>query len=251
MIYFVGAGPGDPELITLKGYRLLKKADLVIYTGSLVNPLILEYAPEKAKFINSASLNLEEIISVMAASYEKGDVVVRLHTGDASIYGAIGEQMYELENRGINYEVVAGVSSFLAAAAALKKEYTVPSGPQTVIVTRLEGRTSVPSTENLGDLAAHRASMAIFLSVGMIDRVQEELLKNYPPETPAAVVYKVSWPDEVFLRCTVKDLAKVTKDSGITKTALILLGDFLEKRGKSKLYDKHFTHGCREGENGG
>lgn len=251
MIYFVGAGPGDPELITLRGYRLLKEAEVIVYAGSLINPQILEYASNGARFINSASLTLEEIVSVMVESYKKGETVVRLHAGDVSIYGAVGEQMYELENRGIDYEVVAGVSSFLAAAASIKKEYTVPSGSQTLIVTRLEGRTPVPKKENLASLAAHGASMAIFLSAGMMERVQEELLQSYPPETPAAVVYKISWPDEMLLKCTLKDLAKATREAGITKTALILVGDFLEKKGKSKLYDKFFTHGCREGENGG
>ncbi|MEW6623437.1 MAG: precorrin-4 C(11)-methyltransferase [Bacillota bacterium] len=247
MIYFVGAGSGDPELITLKGYRLLQEADLVVYTGSLINERVLEYTRAGARLINSASLNLEEIVQMMVEAYENGDKVVRLHTGDPSLYGAIGEQMEALNEKKVPFKVVPGVSSFLAAAASLKREYTVPDGTQTVIITRLEGRTPVPPTEKLGSLAAHGSSMAIFLSVGMIDKVVEELLKGYTPDTPAAVVEKASWPDERILRCNLGELAQATREAGVTKTALILVGSFLSETGQSKLYDKEFTHEYREG----
>jgi precorrin-4/cobalt-precorrin-4 C11-methyltransferase len=245
LISFVGAGSGDPELITLKGYRLLQEADLVVWAGSLVNEKILEYTRPNARRVNSAQLNLEEIMGLMVEAYEMGEKVVRLHTGDPSLYGAIGEQMEILERQQIPYQVVPGVSSFLAAASSLKKEYTVPDGSQTLIITRLEGRTPVPATENLSSLAAHGASMAIFLSIGMIDRVVQELLQGYSPGTPAAVVEKASWPEERIIQGTLLDLPAMIKESGIKKTALILVGDFLRESGKSKLYDKEFTHEYR------
>lgn len=249
MISFVGAGPGDPEMITLKGCRLLQEADLVIYTGSLINPEILKYAGEKARLVNSASLDLSGIMKLILEAYQRGEKVVRLHTGDASIYGAIGEQIAELEEKGVPYRVVPGISSFLAAAASLKKEYTVPRQSQTVIVTRMEGRTPVPGKESLASLASHGASMAIFLSAGMVERVREELLQGYSPETPVAVVYKVSWPEEKVLRGVLKDLDRITIEAGITKTALILVGDFLQETGRSSLYDGKFSHGYRAGNN--
>ncbi len=250
MIYFVGAGPGDPEMITLKGYRLLQEAGLVIYTGSLINPQILEYAREGARLVNSATLELEEIVEQMLTFHQEGGTVVRLHTGDASLYGAIGEQMEELERRRAPYTVVPGISSFLAAAASMKKEYTVPGGSQTVIVTRMEGRTPVPEKENLASLATHGASMVIFLSAGMVKQVQEELLRGYSPETPVAVVYKASWPDEKTVRGTLGNLEAITREAGITRTALILVGDFLDKTGQSLLYHREFSHGYRESQDG-
>lgn len=245
MIYFVGAGPGDPELITLKAYRLLKKADLVIYAGSLINPQILEHCTAGTEMINSAHLNLEEIVTLMTAAYARGQLVVRLHTGDPGLYGAIGEQMDLLEQKGIPYSIVPGVSSFLAAAASLKREYTVPDGSQTLIITRQQGRTPVPPSERLSSLAVHRASMAIFLSAGMIEEVTAELLEEYPPDTPAAVVEKASWEEERILRGSLQDLEKMVREAGITKTALILVGNFLSDTGRSQLYDREFSHEYR------
>ncbi len=245
MIWFVGAGAGDPELITLKGYKLLQEADLVVYAGSLVNKSLLDYTHSSARLIDSAPLHLGEIFGLMKAAHEKGEKVVRLHTGDPSLYGAIGEQMELLKKDGIPYEVVPGVSSFLAAAASLKKEYTIPDGTQTVILTRIEGRTPVPEQEQLRHLAQHRASMAIFLSVAFIDRVVCELLESYPDETPAAVVEKASWPEERVIVGTLAQLPALTEAAGIKKTALILVGEFLHKGGQSKLYDRDFRHEFR------
>lgn len=247
MIYFVGAGAGDPELITYKGYKLLAAADLVVYAGSLVNPDVLQYCKKGARIENSAVMDLEEIIACMVQAHQKGQIVVRLHTGDPSLYGAIGEQMDLLQGKGVPFEIVPGVSSFLAAAASLQREYTVPGGTQTVIITRREGRTPVPAAERLSKLAAHQSSMAIFLSVGMIEKVVNELLEGYPPETPAAVVERVSWPEERVLTGRLGDLAQMTKEAGITKTALILVGSFLSDSGRSKLYDREFTHEYRAG----
>ncbi len=248
MIYFVGAGSGDPELITLKGYKLLQEADLVVYAGSLVNPEILQYVKKDAKVVDSAPLNLEEIVEEMKSAYDEGKKVVRLHTGDPSIYGAIGEQMKLLKEYDIDFKVVPGVSSFLAAAASLKKEFTVPDGTQTVIITRMEGRTPVPETEKLKELAKHKSSMAIFLSVGMISRVVEELKCGYSADTPAAVVEKASWPEERVYYGTIETIGEMVEKAGIKKTAMILVGNFLKDGGKSKLYDRKFTHEYRKGE---
>ena len=251
MIHFVGAGPGDPEMITLKGYRLLQKADLVVYAGSLVNPELLCYTRQDVRLVNSASLSLEEIVGIMTEYHQNGAHVVRLHTGDASIYGAIGEQMEELKQREIPYTIVPGVSSFLAAAATLGKEYTVPGGSQTVVVTRREGRTPVPQGEKLSSLASHGSSMVIFLSAGLVEQVQEELLQGYPPQTPVAVVYRASWPDEKVVQGTLDNLAELARNSNITKTALIMVGDFLQETGRSKLYHEDFSHGFRKSVSGG
>jgi precorrin-4/cobalt-precorrin-4 C11-methyltransferase len=247
MIYFVGAGPGDPELITLKGYQLLKEADLVIYAGSLVNEKLLTYTRSDIKIYNSASLDLEEIVELMAAGHSRGETVVRLHTGDPSLYGAIGEQMDQLDDRGIPYEVVPGVSSFLAAAAAVQREYTVPDETQTLIITRMEGRTPVPPTGDMKLLAAHGSSMVIFLSVDMIEKVVQQLLQGgYSLETPAAVVEKASWPEEQVVKGTLGTIASLTREAGINKTALIMVGNCLQESGKSKLYDREFSHGFRK-----
>lgn len=245
MIWFVGAGSGDPELLTLKGCRLLKEADLVVYAGSLVNEQLLSYAQPQARLVNSAPLNLEEIVDEMVQAYRRGEKVVRLHTGDPSLYGAIGEQMRLLDEVGIPYSVVPGVSSFLAAAASLNKEYTIPDGTQTVIITRMEGRTPVPEREQMRLLAQHRSSMAIFLSVGLITAVVAELLEHYPPDTPAAIVEKASWPDERILQGDLQSVASMAAQAGIKKTALILVGEFLRQSGKSKLYDRDFSHEFR------
>jgi len=251
MIYFVGAGPGDPEMITVKGCRLLQEADLVVYAGSLVNPEVLSYTREEARLVNSASLDLDEIIETMLEYYRAGAKVVRLHTGDASIYGAIGEQIEVLKKQQVPYQIIPGVSSFLAAAASLGKEYTVPEGSQTVIVTRREGRTPVPEKEKLNSLAAHGSSMVIFLSAGMVEQVQEELLEGYPPHTPVAIVYRASWPDEQVIKGNLENLAALTREAGITRTALIMVGDFLRETGQSCLYHRDFSHGYRDSQKPG
>lgn len=208
-IYFIGAGPGDPELITVKGQRILGEADIVIYAGSLVNPALLSLVKQGAQVYNSASMTLEEVITVMLEGVQNNKMVVRLHTGDPSIYGAIQEQMDELNKHNIEYKVIPGVSSFLATAAALKQEYTLPDVSQTVIVTRIEGRTPVPEKESLANLASHNATMCIFLSVHMIEEVVTELIKGgYTETTPIAIVQKASWPEEKIVRGTLGDIAQ-------------------------------------------
>ncbi|MHB1127814.1 MAG: precorrin-4 C(11)-methyltransferase [Bacillota bacterium] len=246
MIYFVGAGPGDPDLITVKAARVLGEADVVIFAGSLVNPAVLDYTRPGTVLVDSASLALGEIIERMAGAYQRGLKVVRLHSGDPSIYGAIGEQMRELDLLGISYQVIPGVSSFLAAAASLSKEYTVPGGSQTVIITRLAGRTPVLTEQKLGELARHQAALCVFLSVHMIEQVEEELKQGYSPDTPVAVVERASWPGEKIIRGTLKDLTSIVRNAGITRTALVLVGDFLTAGGQSLLYDAGFAHGYRQ-----
>ena len=247
MIYFIGAGPGAPDLITVRGMRLLQKADVVIYAGSLVNPELLDYCKPETTIYNSASMTLEETVAAMQRAPE-GATVVRLHTGDPCLYGAIAEQMRELNRLGLAYEVVPGVSSFCGAAAAIPAEYTPAEVSQTVIITRMAGRTPVPERENLRALAAHRASMVLFLSVSMIARVCRELIAGgYPEATPVAVVYKATWPEQEVVRGVLSNIAG--KVSHMQKTALILVGDFLRESDKrSKLYDPTFTHACREAE---
>lgn len=245
MIYFVGAGPGDPELITLKAYRLLQQADLLIYTGSLINPALLDYCSPVCERVNSAFLDLEEILSLMIKAYHDGRQVVRLHTGDPSLYGAMGEQMEGLKREGIPYSVVPGVSSFLAAAASLQREYTVPELTQTLIITRIKGRTPVPESERLSRLAMIGSSMVIFLSVGMIEAVAAELAQAYPLDTAVAVVERASWPDERILQGTLAELPEMCRMAGIKKTALIMVGDFLSESGLSRLYDGDFRHEFR------
>lgn len=245
-VYFVGAGPGDPELLTLKAKRAIEGADVIVHAGSLVNPEILDYAREEAELYDSSGMVLEEIVKVMSKSANEGKTVVRLHSGDPSIYGAIGEQIRRLDELGVEYRIIPGVSSFLAAAASLGREYTLPGVSQTVIVTRMEGRTEVPGGEKLADLAKHRASMCIFLSAHLMEEVAKELKKGYPGETPAAIVYKASGVDEKILPTTVKGLFETAKEAGITKTALVLVGKFLESKGEdSRLYNKEFHHGFR------
>jgi len=247
-IHFVGAGPGDPELITVKGRRLLAEAELVVYAGSLVPKALV--AGLAAEVHDSAPLHLDEIISLMVAAWQAGKKVVRLHTGDPAIYGAIKEQMVELDKKSIPYLVVPGVSSATATAAALKAELTLPEVSQTVIITRRAGRTPVPAGEDLVSLAAHQATMLILLSVGMIDKVVADLLAGgYPLTTPVAVVEKVSWPEERVIRGTIADIADKVTAAGITKTAIIAVGEAFghgELIAVSKLYDKDFGHGCRE-----
>ncbi|MCF2616175.1 precorrin-4 C(11)-methyltransferase [Oscillibacter valericigenes] len=248
MVHFVGAGPGAPDLITLRGAALLKQADVIIYAGSLVNPALLELARADCEVHNSAEMTLEQVIGVMKQAEAAGKTTVRLHTGDPCVYGAIREQMDALDELGIPYDDVPGVSSFCGAAAALRAEYTLPGVSQSVILTRLAGRTPVPEAESLASMASHGASMAVFLSGGMLERVQEELLKGaYTEDTPAALVYKATWPEEKTVRCTVGTLAQAGEEHGIRKTALVLVGDFLDSRyERSKLYDPAFTTEFRE-----
>jgi len=247
-VYFIGAGPGDPELLTIKGKRLLEEADIIIYAGSLVNPQLLECAKPACSIYDSAGMTLEQVISVMQEATSGGKAVARLHTGDPSIYGAIREQIDELDRLGIDCEVVPGVSSFTASAAALKREFTLPDISQTVICTRLEGRTPVPEKESLESLASHRASMAIFLSVHMIDEVARRLIPHYGENAPVAIVQKASWSDQKIVEGTLSDIADKARDAGIEKTAQILVGEFLgDEYSRSKLYDPAFSHGYRGG----
>lgn len=250
MVHFVGAGPGAPDLITVRGAELLRRADCIIYAGSLVNPALLALAKDGCTVYNSAEMTLEQVLDVMRAQEKRHHETVRLHTGDASIYGAIQEQMDALDRLGIAYDDVPGVSSFCGAAAALNAEYTLPGISQTVIITRMAGRTPVPEKEALADLALHGASMVIFLSAGMLPAVQEALLQGaYTGDTPAALVYKATWPEEKVVRCTLGTLARAGAEHNITKTALILVGDFLNPAGydRSKLYDPGFTTEFRKG----
>ncbi len=243
-VYFIGAGPGDPELLTIRARNIIQRADVIIYADSLINPEVCSSAGKEAKIYPSASLSLEEITEIIVNAVKQGKVVARLQSGDPSIYGAIGEQMAVLDEKGIAYEVIPGVSSLFAAAAALKTELTVPELSQTVIITRMEGKTPVPALENLKSLAQHQSSLAIFLSASLVDKVVAELLAGgYRPETPAAVVYRATWKDERVLRTTLGNLAKEVKASGIKKQALILVGAFLgskKKRQRSKLYNRGF-----------
>ena len=244
MIYFIGAGPGAVDLITVRGQKLLEAADVVIYAGSLVNPRLLENCREGVQIFNSAEMTLEEVLSVMKDSEGSGKMTVRLHTGDPCLYGAVREQMDELDKLGIKYESVPGVSSFCGAAASLNLEYTLPDVSQSVIITRLQGRTPVPEKESLRSLAKHNATMVLFLSSGMTEKVQEELLAaEIAPETPVAIVYKATWPEEKRVVCTVATLAETAKKAGISKTALIIVGAAVSHSdySRSKLYDPEFT----------
>ncbi len=249
MISFVGAGPGDVDLITVKGRRLMEEADVVIYAGSLVAKEHMDFCKEGTEIYNSASMTLEDVIEVMERAEKEGKNTVRLHTGDPAIYGAIREQMDILDSKEISYQVIPGVSSFTAAAASIKKELTLPDVTQTIMLTRIEGRTPVPEREKLSKLASHKTSMAIFLSVQDIDRVVAELLEGYEDEnTPVAVVYKATWEDEKIILGSLKDIAEKVKKEGVNKTAQILVGNFIEGAyERSKLYDPSFTHEYREG----
>lgn len=247
-VWFVGAGPGDRELITLKGYRLLQQAQVVIYAGSLINTELLAYCPEGAECHDSAELHLEQIIDLMEAGVKAGKTVVRLQTGDVSLYGSVREQGEVLTGRGIPWKVVPGVSAFLGAAAELGVEYTVPEVSQSLVITRLEGRTPVPPLEQLESFAAHQTSMAIYLSVQRINRVAERLIEGgYPADTPVAVIYKATWPESQTVRGTLTDIADKVRDAGIRKTALILVGKFLgEEYHYSRLYAADFSHEYRK-----
>jgi precorrin-4/cobalt-precorrin-4 C11-methyltransferase len=246
-VIFIGGGPGDPDLLTLKAYKVIQNAEIIIYAGSLVNKDVLGCAREDAQIYNSASLNLDEIIDLMEKGVSEGKTVARVHTGDPAIYGAIGEQIRELDKKEIKYDIIPGVSSLFATAAALKTELTLPEISQTVIITRPEGRTPKPSTEQIADLARHHATMCIFLGVHMIEDVVKDLLNHYSPETPVGVVQKASWPEEIVIRGTLKDISTRVKDAGITKTAMIVVGSVLDPGDfkASKLYDAKFTHEYR------
>jgi len=271
MVHIVGAGSGAADLITVRGMHFLEKADVVIYAGSLVNPALLDYCKEGCRIFNSAEMTLEEVLSCIEEASEKGEMIVRLHTGDPSLYGAIQEQMDVLREKGIPFDITPGVSSFSGAAAAVQREFTLPGISQSLILTRMEGRTPVPERESLKKMAEHGCSMALFLSAGMTEAVQEALLAGaYTEDTPIAVVYKATWPEQRILRCHLGNFAEEVKKAGITKTAQILVGDFLEASPedsshadgviagedtgtqpvsyeRSKLYDPGFTTEFRKG----
>ncbi len=249
MVHFVGAGSGAPDLITLRGARLLGEADVVIYAGSLVNPELLTLTKPGCELHDSAKLTLEEVIALVEAAERMGKTTVRLHTGDPSIYGAVREQFDELAKRGIAFDVCPGVSSFCGAAAALRTEYTLPDVSQTVIITRAAGRTPVPERESIRSLAAHGATMVLFLSTALTETLQGELLAGgYVAETPAAIVYKATWPEEKIFRCTVGTLHETAEENGLRKTALIVVGRCLgEEYLRSMLYHPDFTTECRKG----
>ena len=249
MVYFTGAGCGAKDLITVRGMNLLKEADVIIYAGSLVNPELLEYAKENAEIYNSALMTLEEIIEVIKNAEACGKTTVRLHTGEPSIYGAVREQMDELDKLNIFYESCPGVSACFGAASSLNLEYTLPDVSQTLIITRMEGKTKVPESESIESLAAHHASMAIYLSTGLLKELSERLIKGgYTADTPAALVYKATWDDEKKFLCTIGTLEKTANENGITKTAVVLIGDVLTHTNyeKSKLYAADFSTEFRE-----
>lgn len=253
-VYFVGAGPGAYDLITVRGAKLIEQADVIIYAGSLVNPQLLNYARHGAEVHNSAYMTLEEVIEVMRKCAEAGRTVVRLHTGDPSLYGAVREQMDALDELGITYESCPGVSAAFGAAAAMNIEYTLPGLSQSLVITRMAGRTGVPSKESIESWAAHGSTMAIYLSTGMLGELTERLIAGgCSKDTPAAIAYKATWPDEKYCRCTVADLEKTAAEHGITKTALILVGDILGGQGydRSKLYDGSFATGFRPADTDG
>lgn len=249
MVYFVGAGTGAVDLITVRGMRLLEKADVIIYAGSLVNPDLLDYAKKDCQIHNSARLTLDEVIDIMKKASEEDKTIVRLHTGEPSIYGAVREQMDELDKLGIEYESCPGVSACFGAAASLNLEYTLPDISQSLIITRMEGRTKVPPRESIESFAAHQASMAIYLSTGMLDELSRRLLAGgYREDTPAALVYKATWPEEEKYICTVKTMAETAREHKITKTALVLVGDVIGHRNyeKSRLYAPDFSTEYRQ-----
>ena len=248
MIHIVGAGCGAVDLITLRGKKYLEEADVIIYAGSLVNPALLNFAKTNCEIHDSAKMTLEEIVDVIAAAEAEGKTTVRLHTGDPSLYGAIAEQMREFDRHGFSYDITPGVSAFSGAAASLQAEYTLPDVSQTLILTRMSGKTAVPEKEKLSLLASHGASMALYLSAGLLKETVQQLLNGgYAPQTPAAIVYKASWPEERIYRCTVGSLEETAKSNGVTKTALILVGNFLNSRfSRSQLYDPAFGTEYRE-----
>lgn len=249
MVHFVGAGSGAPDLITIRGKKYLEEADVIIYAGSLVNPQLLDYAKENCKVYNSAKMTLEEVLDVIFAAEAEGLMTVRLHTGDPCLYGAIREQMDVLDEKNIAYDYCPGVSSFCGAASALNLEYTLPDVSQSVIITRMAGRTPVPEKEEIASLAAHQATMVVFLSTGMLPLLTERLLAGgYKEDTPAAIVYKATWEDEKTFVCTVGTLAKTAEENNVKKTALMIIGDVVSHShyNRSELYNPAFTTEFRE-----
>lgn len=243
MVYFVGAGCGAPDLITVRGMKLLEKADVVIYAGSLVNPQLLDYVPKTAEIYNSAKMTLEEVIAVMKNAEEKNKITVRLHTGEPSIFGAVREQMDELDKLNIFYESCPGVSACFGAASSLNLEFTLPEVSQSLIITRMAGKTDVPQKESIESFASHQSTMAIYLSIGMIQELSSRLIEGgYKAETPAAIIYKATWPEEETYICTVETMAKVAQEHNITKTAMILVGEVITHShyAKSRLYAADF-----------
>lgn len=252
MIHFVGAGSGAADLITVRGKAFLEEADVLIYAGSLVNPQLLDYAKENCTIYNSAKMTLEEVLEVMFQAEKEGKMTVRLHTGDPCLYGAIREQMDVLDEKGIAYDYCPGVSSFCGAASALNLEYTLPNVSQSVIITRMAGRTPVPEKESIESFAAHQATMVVFLSTSMLEELSKRLIEGgYDPNTPAAIVYRATWEDEKSFVCTVDTLAQTAKENNITKTALMIIGDVVahHQYDRSKLYDPGFTTEFRKGTN--
>lgn len=256
-VVFIGAGPGDPELLTIKGKKIIEEADIIIYAGSLVNPKILSCARPGIPTHNSAGMDLEDVTNIYRREKDRRGIIARLHTGDPSLYGAIQEQIDFCRTEGIPTEVIPGVSSFFAAAASLQQEFTLPGISQSLVLTRMAGRTPVPESEEIAEFSRHRSSMAIFLSVGNIKELVQRLLTGYSAETPAAVVYRASWPDEKIVTGTLTDIAEKTEAAGISRQALVLVGEVLRSREedgfykKSKLYDPDFTHGYRQGKASG
>lgn len=249
-VYFIGAGPGDPDLLTIRGRRLIERCPVCLYAGSLIPAEVVACAPPGATVVNTAALHLDAIVALMAEAHAAGQDVARVHSGDPSLYGAIAEQMRRLDELGIPYEVVPGVSSFTAAAAALKLELTPAGANQTVILTRAPGRTGVPENEDLAELARHRAGMVLFLSAAQVPSVVEALVPHYGPDAPVVVAHRVSWPDQKILRCTLATLADQMRAAQIHLTALILVGPMLEpdRARNSRLYDRAYTHRFRRGE---
>lgn len=248
IVSFIGAGPGDPELLTVKGCNRIKSADVIIYAGSLINPGILKYAKKTAKIYDSKEMILSDIIKIIVREAKAGKKVVRLHTGDISLYSSLMEQIVPIERAGIDVEMIPGISSFQASAACLKREFTIPGSTQTLILSRIEGKTPIPENENLRSLVKHSSSLVLFLSMGMFDRVIKILKEELSYNTPIAICHKVSWPEEIIILGTLENIKEKVKDLDLNLTSLILVGEFL--RGKvyrSKLYDKNFTHKYREG----
>jgi precorrin-4/cobalt-precorrin-4 C11-methyltransferase len=249
-VYFIGAGPGDPDLLTIRGRRLIEQCPVCLYAGSLVPAEVVACTPAGATVVNTASLHLDQIVALMSDAHAAGQDVARVHSGDPSLYGAIAEQMRRLNELAIPYEVVPGVSSFTAAAAALKLELTPAGGNQTVILTRAAGRTGLPQNESLAELAQHRVALVLFLSAAQVPAVVEALVPHYGPDAPVAVAYRVSWPDQLLLHCTLATLAEEMKTADIRLTALILIGPMLEaeRARQSHLYDRAYSHRFRRGE---
>uniref|UniRef100_A0A7V4LD29 Precorrin-4 C(11)-methyltransferase n=1 Tax=Desulfobacca acetoxidans TaxID=60893 RepID=A0A7V4LD29_9BACT len=250
-IIFIGAGPGDPELITVKGMKALSRAEVVLYAGSLVSPAVVAWAPLEAERVDTAPLTLEDIVARLIAAHRAGKRVVRLHSGDTSLFSALQEQLELLDQEGIPFEVIPGVTAAAAAAAALAQELTLPEVSQTVILTRAAGRTPVPEGENLPSLAAHGATLVIYLSIRLLEQVAAELAEHYGPEAPVVVAYRVSWPEARFIRGTLRDIAARVRDAGISRQALIMVGPALAAwegrlKARSRLYDKTFAHGWRD-----